>query len=340
MSFAISARDVVDVHAHAVLEETLGAAGEYGPEILELPDGRPAYRIGDYRLNGVRYRGGPFMDPALRLAAMDRAGIAKQVLSPNPLTYFHFIPAAEAIAYCRRHNDALARVVAHAPERFIGLAALPMQAPQAAADELERAARDLGLKGAMIGARFPEPLDAAAFDPLWTRFTALDLPLFIHPAPDGIDGPAADPRLKRFELDILFGFTADETLAALTLILGGVLERHPKLDVCVSHGGGALAFIAGRMAHACRKRAWVPDFLKPEGAFEARLKRLWFDTHVHGRGAQAMLLDMADPDRLVFGTNFAGWDQDEHAETAVLALPHAQLAANAARLMRAPFIPA
>src|SRR6478735_3392047 len=118
---------VIDVHAHAVLAETMGAAGEYGPEIGATPQGQPWFRVGSYRLDGVRYVGSPFMDPELRLKRMDEAGIDYQVLSPNPLTYFHFVPAADALRYCRAHNDALAKVVAPRARRLGALAALPMQ---------------------------------------------------------------------------------------------------------------------------------------------------------------------------------------------------------------------
>ena len=91
---------IIDFHAHVVLEETFGAAGEHGPELTIAEDGRPLFRAGGYRLHGVRYRGSPFMDAEVRLAAMDRAGIDCQVLSPNPLTYFHFIDVPSAVAFC------------------------------------------------------------------------------------------------------------------------------------------------------------------------------------------------------------------------------------------------
>src|ERR1700742_345222 len=89
---------VIDVHAHAVLEVSLGAAGPAGPEAGTQPDGRPFYRIGDYVLTGVRYAGTPFMDVDVRLAAMDAAGIDVQLLSPNPLTYFERLFAGGAPA--------------------------------------------------------------------------------------------------------------------------------------------------------------------------------------------------------------------------------------------------
>ena len=101
---SLQSTETIDVHAHAVLDETMGAAGSHGPELTaESP---PRFRAGDYELIGVKYRGSAFMDPELRLQAMDTAGIDYQVLSPNPLTYFHFIDANDAQNFCRVHNDA------------------------------------------------------------------------------------------------------------------------------------------------------------------------------------------------------------------------------------------
>src|SRR5919107_1772640 len=74
---------VIDVHAHAVLLMSLGAAGPAGPELGVSDDGTPFYRVGEYVLRGVRYEGSPFMDVDVRIAAMDAAGIDRQLLSPN-----------------------------------------------------------------------------------------------------------------------------------------------------------------------------------------------------------------------------------------------------------------
>jgi aminocarboxymuconate-semialdehyde decarboxylase len=321
----------VDVHAHVVLEETFGTAGAHGPTLSD-EDGVPVFRVGSYCLRGVRYRGSPFMEPDKRIAAMDAAGIGVQVLSPNPLTYFHHVAAQDAIAFCRRHNDALARLVrAHAP-RLLGFAALPMQDVSAALDELDRA-RELGLLAGYVGTDFGTLLDATTLDRFYAGCVARDVPLLLHPAPAGIDGPLGDARLGRFDLDLVLGFAAEETLAVATLIYGSVLDRHPKLDVCISHGGGAAAFLVGRMSAAARKRAWAPAALKPDGALEERLARLWYDVHVHDARALGLLRSVVGDARLVYGTNFAGWDQ---AEPQPLGALGETLTRNAARLLRRP----
>ncbi|MBF9033532.1 amidohydrolase family protein [Rhodobacterales bacterium HKCCE2091] len=321
---------VIDVHAHVVLEETMGAAGEYGPEIGAADDGTPWFRIGDYRLNGVRYRGGPFIDFDARLAQMDRMGIDAQVLSPNPLTYFAHIEPAAAAVFARRHNDALAGHLA-GHDRLVGLAQVPVQDITAACEELRRSVTDLGLKGAMISTDGVRRLHDPAMDPLYETFTALDVPLFIHPGPAGIDGPKGDPALDAFELDVVLGFAAQETLAVASLIFGGVLDRHPDLDICLSHGGGASAYLIGRMRRATQKRAWVPDSLRPDGALEQAYARLWMDDHLNSDRSRALLEEVHGPDRLVFGTNFAGWDAPDAAGPVDVPPAYAD---NARRLLR------
>jgi aminocarboxymuconate-semialdehyde decarboxylase len=332
-SSALAAARCIDVHAHVVLAETMGAAGpEIGPEIGYAADGAPWFRVGGYRLDGVRYEGSPFMDREVRLARMDDFGIDWQLLSPNPLTYLHFIRAPEAVRFCRTHNDALAAHVAPAPGRLGGVAALPMQDIGAAAEELHRAVGELGLLGAAIGTDFGTPLDAPAMDPLYEACVALDVPLFIHPAPAGIDGPPGDPALTRFDLDVVLGFAAQEVAAVATLIYGLVIDRHPALDICLSHGGGSTGYLFGRMAKAARKRPWAPEEIRADGAFEARLARLWMDDHLNDPASRALLIERVGDERLVYGTNFAGWDAPDAAPGAT---PDPKLAENARRLLRA-----
>lgn len=322
---------MIDVHAHAVLEMVLGAAGEHGPELWE-EDGEQRFRVGGYTLCGVRYRGSLYMDLDVRLAAMDDAGIDFQVLSPNPLTYFHHVGPSDAVSFCRRHNDAMAELVARRPDRLGGLASLPMQDPGAAAVELERAVRDNGLLGAYTGTDFGRDLDDPALDDLYELCADLDVPWFFHPAPSGIDGPLLDARLRRFDLDLILEFAYEETIAVATLIYGGVLRRHPELDVVISHGGGAAALMYPKLRHAAARRPWSPEWLREDGAFERLFQRLWFDVHVGDRESLDLLTARADRSRLVFGTNFGGWDSGvAHHPDAGLAT---ELDANARRLLR------
>ena len=200
-----------------------------------------------------------------------------------------------------------------------------------AIEEAQRAIHDLGFLGVYVGTDFGRRLNDPDLDPFYAALTELDVPLFLHPAPVGIDGPNGDPNLAQFDLDIIVGFAAQETIAVCTLIYGGVLERHPKLDVCLSHGGGATGYAYGRMALAARKRPWASQSLREDGAFDELLHRLWFDTHLHAHDSLELLKAHVNGEHLVFGTNFVGWDQQDY-NVREEAAPYTE---NARRLLRA-----
>lgn len=331
---------LIDAHAHVVLGATMGAAGPAcGPELGHHDDGTPWFRVGEWRLDGVRYEGSPFMDVDLRLAAMDEAGITAQILSPNPLTYLHHIPAVDAVAYCRRHNDELAEIVRAHPDRLGGFAALPLQDPTAAAAELERAISTLGLLGAYVGTDPGVPLDDPSLDEVYAACVALDAPLLLHPQPSGLDGPLRDPRLRRFDLDLVIEFSYEELVAVASVIFGGVLRRHPGLDVCVSHAGGSAPMHLAKLEKLAARRPASPEWLQEPGAFRRELAKLWFDLHVTGDHERRFAVAQLGTDRLVFGTNFAGWDGGSTDAAASVGGPEGRtltdtLNANAVRLFR------
>ncbi|MFM7534654.1 MAG: amidohydrolase family protein [Acidimicrobiales bacterium] len=319
----------IDIHAHIVLEAAFGHAGRYGPELATDDAGVPFFRIGEYVMKPMGYRGSLFMDLDKRLRAMDRDGIELQLLSPNPLTLYHGIEPDIAAGFCRVHNDAMAEVVARHPDRFLGGIALPMQDPDLAIAELHRARTELGLCAPYTGTEFGFELDDPRLDPFYEALVALDVPLFLHPTSnDGAGKPPA--RLRRYDLSLLFGYAIDETLAVAALILGGVTLRHPELDVCISHGGGTIGYLAEKFAFACDTRPWVPEHLR-NGGFLRHLRRLWFDTHLDAPPALDLLVATVGADRCVFGTNYGGWDSGgAHAHDPFTL----SLNANARRLLR------
>ena len=325
---------LIDAHAHVVLDATMGAAGAAcGPELGYHPDGTPWFRVGDWRLDGVRYEGSPFMDIDRRLDEMAVAGISAQLLSPNPLTYLHFIPAPEAIAYCRRHNDELAEIVRAHATKLGAFAALPMQDPVAAVEEIA------ALGG---GSRLARPLHRDRPGPAARRSRSrrrlrclgrARLPMMLHPQPSGLDGPLRDQRMRRFDLDLVVEFSYEELIAVATVILGGVLRRHPRLDVCVSHAGGSTPMHLAKLEKLAERRAASPEWLREPGVFRSQLANIWFDLHVTGGSERAFAVSQLGTDRLVFGTNFAGWDGGSAAAAGELTdvLNH-----NAAQLFRLP----
>jgi Predicted metal-dependent hydrolase of the TIM-barrel fold len=223
---------------------------------------------------------------------------------------FHRIEGDIANEFCKIHNDAMLESVQEYPDRLLGSATLPMQDVDAACKELERAINELGLVAVSTGTDYPFGLDDPRLDDFYKTVVDLNVPLFLHPASTGgAEGPD-DWRMGRYDMSIMLGYAYEETLAVATLIIGGVLDRHPDLDICISHGGGAMPYLIERFSEMSEFRDWAPEGVQKNG-FVNELKRLWFDAHVHGEKSQKMLFDLIGEDRLVYGTNFGGWDTRE-----------------------------
>jgi aminocarboxymuconate-semialdehyde decarboxylase len=311
----------VDVHAHILLPGVMGMCGAAGPEMGRRPDGVQYFRSGSYVLEHVRFIESPFSDIRLRLELMDRLGIEHQVLSPNPLTYFYRQPVDDAVRFSRAHNEAVAEIVAAHPERFSAFASLPMQDPTAAVDELRRAVLELGLVGSYVGTDFDgRTLSDPAYERLWDVHAKLGVPLFVHPATiDAERRPSEAEAMRRWDLDIVLGFTFDETSAVAHLLFGGVLDRHPQLQAHVAHAGGAAPFVKGRFVQALEKRPWA------RGLLSRSLDELWeqisFDCLLHEPTTLEYLVRSQGAHRVLLGTNFAGWDQEDDIVDVVRALP-------------------
>jgi aminocarboxymuconate-semialdehyde decarboxylase len=110
---------VIDLHAHVVLADAFETAGPYGPFHGDDSDGRQFFRVGDYTMKPIPYRGSVFMDVERRLAEMERVGIDRQMLSPNPLTFFGGVQADHAVDFARATNDGTSRMRAPPMPRII-----------------------------------------------------------------------------------------------------------------------------------------------------------------------------------------------------------------------------
>ncbi len=177
-----------------------------------------------------------------RIAAMDEAGIDLQVLSHFPSGPQN-LPAERAIEMARRTNDLIAETVARRPDRFAGFAALPLTAPDAACAELERAMRDLGLKGAMLhGMAAGVPLDDRRFWPVFQTAEALDAPIYIHP--DAPPPAVAEAYYQGYPalLGPGWSYTVESATQALRLMICGVLDTCPGLKLILGHLGESLPF--------------------------------------------------------------------------------------------------
>jgi 5-carboxyvanillate decarboxylase len=185
-----------------------------------------------------------------RVADMDASGIDVQILSLTS-PGVQIFDADTAVAVARASNDELAAAIGRFPRRFAGLAAVAPQSPAAAARELERGVRRLGLKGAILNSHtLGEYLDEPKFWELFAAAEALGVPVYLHP-----NSPSRGliaPLLARGLDGAIYGFGVETGMHLLALITSGVFDRFPQLKVVVGHLGEALPFWLFRLDYMHR----------------------------------------------------------------------------------------
>jgi aminocarboxymuconate-semialdehyde decarboxylase len=209
----------------------------------------------------------------------------------QPMGYWRDASSARLAAV----NDALVRAHEHAPTRLVGLAALPMQAPDlAAAGGRSRRgcpARELLHATNVLGKTFDE-----SFFPVYERIEATGLPLFLHPI-----FVLARERLERHYLTNLIGNPVETAVAAAHLIFGGVLDRFPKLDVVLPHAGGAFPWLVGRLNRGWEKRADLKHIAHPPLEY---LRRFYYDTIGYSDAVLEFLVRHIGADRVLMGSDY------------------------------------
>lgn len=288
---------IVDVHAHYVPQsflKTIEREGAPHGASLRQDGGNPVIMLGGRPYGPITRH---YHETKPRLADMDRVGVDVQVLSLNP-PMVYWADAVLGTRLARLYNDELAAAVAGCPDRLAGLATVPLQDVPAAVAELERAIRQLGLRGVYIGSNVcGKDLDHPDLLPFFAKAEALRAPVFIHPI-DVLGGE----RLRAYYLHNGLGNPFDTAVAAARLIFGGVLNRFPRLQVCLAHAGGALPFLIGRLDRVHRVRDEAREKLRrPPTAY---LRRLYFDTITHHGPALEYLVSLVGADRVVLGSDY------------------------------------
>jgi aminocarboxymuconate-semialdehyde decarboxylase len=289
---------IVDVHAHLYPRPFMEALAADGPRYgVSLTGDQPPFLC----FEGIRFwRYLPaFHDVDLRLKEMDAAGVDRQVLSIGPpMVYWADVDLA--LRLCRIFNDEIARVVRRHPDRFTGLAVLPLQAPDLALAELDRALNDLGLAGVAIGSNIHgRQLDDERLAGFFARAEDADAPIFVHPI-----NPAGHGDIHDYRLDIAVAFPFETTIAAARLVYGGVLDRHPRLRVCLAHLGGALPFLRERIAIGFRVGpTHFGTAFKATSSPETLIERFWLDSVSYYPPALMAGIACVGADKIVVGSD-------------------------------------
>ena len=254
----------IDVHNHFYPPSYLKALKEGSgvAKVAEDADGNYILSYeGDYNVIVPGHR-----DIAYHLEVIEEAGIEAQVLSLTT-PGVHIEEKNRGIALAKKANDDFAEIAKKYPGRFYALAALPLQAPEAAAEELERSVKELGLKGGTLFTNVDgKMLDDPSFEPIFQKAEELDVPLFLHPTT-----PKPADNFLDYRLAATLGFAFDTTLAVARLIFSGLLDRVPGVKLVASHLGGCLPYLAERLDRGYEAFPECKGISKPPSAYIAEV---------------------------------------------------------------------
>jgi aminocarboxymuconate-semialdehyde decarboxylase len=252
----------------------------------------------------ITYRGArffgvtpPMTDVGRRLEDMDRVGIDVEVVSLSTPNVF-FTDAERQPVIARMVNDAYAELIARYPARFKGFASIPMDAPDAALNELHRAIDELKLNGVIllsnIGGR---PLTSPEYRPFFAEANRMKLCILLHPML-----PANTEPFREYVLGPIIGFMFDTTLAVARMCFDGMLCEFPDIRWIVGHLGGAVPYLMERMDNGWR------DFPECRAKIDelpsSYLKRLYYDTVNFNPHMLKMVREMIGADRMVLGSDY------------------------------------
>ncbi len=292
---------VVDVHAHVFPRTALSAAAQgerwHGANVEVSPEGRIVVRsdTSTVRMDSSTFYREPVQS---RLAVMDEWGIDRQVLSLSPVLFGYGRPARDAVAVSADVNDDIADLVGSWPQRFAGLATLPLQDPAAAVRELDRSMTELGLSGACVGTHVNGAnWDEAALWDVLEAAESLGALLFVHPADVRIAHA-----VERYHLRNTIGNPLETTVAVASFVFGGVVDRFPDLKLVFAHGGGFSCWGTERFDHAHRVRSDARAHI--DALPSEYLSRLHFDSLTHSLRNLHLLLGAVGASQVVLGTDF------------------------------------
>ena len=289
---------VVDVHCHWFPEALIRLLERDGPrhgiQVGPLPSGDRGLRFIRWFHPPLR----PFVDVEDRLAYMDRAGVDTHVVTLSGQVTPIWVEPGFGLAMSQVVNDEYAALQEKHPDRFIGVAAVPLQDPARALAELERAVGGQGLRGVNLVANIQgKYLDAPEFLPFFERVQELGVPVLVHPTDPG--GAAA---VDEHALFAHVGYPLDTTVAIARLVFSGVLERLPRIPWIFYHGGGAAPYLRGRWDRGFRSGfPEAPRLSRAPGEYVASL---YFDTLVYDAETLRYLVGAVGPDHVLMGTDY------------------------------------
>lgn len=237
-------------------------------------------------------------NPELRVQEMALHKIDKQVICTIPVMFNYSIEGIDCLELSKFLNDDIADTVTKNPDKFIGLATVPLQDSKLSLVELERCMKN-GFKGVQIGSNVNNlNLNEPQFDEFFCACESLNAAILVHPWQ-----MMGQEHMVRYWLPWLVGMPAEISRAICSMIFGGVFEKYKKLKVCFAHGGGSFLPTIGRIEHGwdCR-----PDLVAIDNEKNPReyLGKFWVDSHVCDHKQLQYTIDMVGADKIMQGSDY------------------------------------
>jgi len=287
----------IDTHAHwfppewVELIRTEGV--KHGAKILRHERGHELVQAPGVALKGNFLP--TYVELSERLKLMDAARVDMHALSlTSPMVYW--APPEFGLKLSQVYNDACAAAHLKYPHRFVGMMMVPMQAPELAVQEIERASKLPGIRGVYMATHVNGMnLDDESFFPVYAACEKHGMPIFLHPV-----SPVGTERMRKYHLGNFLGNPYETGIAAASLMFGGVMDKYPKLDVMLPHAGGTFPHLIGRMDHGTTVRAECKHMTKPPSSY---LRRFHYDTITHSDSILLNLIRQVGADRVVMGSD-------------------------------------
>ena len=289
----------IDGHRHVVLLEAIAMASKLDPAKSShiYPSGL-AKRSEEINLARNKDWDRKMSDLEENISDLNTAGMDMGVLQPTQTMFFYWAEPSAASELSRMVNEYTAKEVRKHPDKWIGLATVPLQDVDMAVRELSYAVKELRLRGVVTGSNVNgRGFDDEAFQPFFEKAQELEVPLFIHP-----NNPAGLERTPNYYLTNFLGYPLETTIAAAKLVFGGVLDRYPELKICLSHAGGVLPFLLGRLEHGRSIRPEAGEHCREH--FPYYLKNFYVDTITYRADTLRFVLGVMPPGHVFMGTDY------------------------------------
>lgn len=289
----------IDTHTHIIPKHIPNFSKKFGyGQFIQLHhhiEGKAWMMQGEKKFREIEEN---CWNPEVRIKDMAKHLIDMQVICTIPVMFSYDAKPNDGLEIAQFLNDDIAQIIKQYPDKFIGLATVPMQDVTLAVQELERSMK-LGFRGVQIGSNVNNiNLSDPQFFKFWEACEKLNASILIHPWQ-----MMGQEHMTKYWLPWLVGMPAEISRAICSMIFGGVFEKFPNLKVCFAHGGGSFLPTISRIEHGWECR---PDLVAIDNEFNPKkyLGKFWVDSHVCDHKMLQYIIDLIGADKIVQGSDY------------------------------------